>query len=86
VYGELLRWEKENPLSIDVKTLDRMKKHARLVEQGKNAKDIKAVWSPEKGKNSATPGALYKYRNGLYVYKGDMEVDGKLYPDLRIAK
>lgn len=86
VMADLNKWEKANPLTISKEKLDRMKRHAAIVEKGKTAKDIKSVWSPEKGKNSATPGSLYRYRGGLYIYKGDTVVDGKVLPDLRLAK
>lgn len=86
VMADLQKWERANPLTISKEKLDRMKRHAAIVEKGKTAKDIKAVWSPEKGKNSATPGSLYRYRGGLYIYKGDTVVDGKVLPDLRLAK
>jgi hypothetical protein len=86
VINEIQKWERDNPLSVDVKTLDRIKRHAKIVEMGKQAKDIKSAWSPEKGKNTASVGNVYRYRGGLYVYKGDTVVDGKVVPDLRMAK
>jgi hypothetical protein len=86
VINEIQKWERDNPLAVDVKTLDRIKRHAKIVEMGKKAKDIKSAWSPEKGKNTASVGNVYRYRGGLYVYKGDTVVDGKVVPDLRMAK
>ena len=80
------RWKRENPFVLDKVTLDRLRRHAQLIEKGKTAKDITTVWSKEPNQNRATKGALYRYKGGLYTYQGDTKINDRVVPDLRPAK
>lgn len=67
------RWKRENPFSISKSTLDKLRRHAQLVERGKSAADFAKTPSSKR-----LEGALYKFNGSLMYYRGINKETGKL--------
>jgi len=62
---EIDNWRKDNPFRIPPPLVAKIKLHSRIVERGKNAKDIGRM-----NKADAKQGGLYRVNGVLMVYQG----------------